>query len=273
VAVAPGPLIIHAIKNFLDSGWYLALILGALGFLILRSALRLARLSASESKITRGYTDEVRTNAPFRRRDFAAKAEIVRKETGKGTVIAMAILVVWCPSLVAITRLVPTISRGSLIAYTAILFVAAMASFFVFTARGSRLARLSGLICPGCGMDLTGTSEVDRFRYVIEDRVLETGKCPGCNKQLIDSSEVGPVSQSLTRADKARYMGLVGALVVGIIVMVYYGTAMVDAKAWARCRTLYDGAYNSSDSVAIDSTTLEPRNHTACGYFRRSHDQ
>jgi hypothetical protein len=262
-----------AIKQFIETWWLIGPILAWLAWLpfsIWRSARRLARLSASESKIRRGDTRELRTKAPFRRGDFAAKAEIVRRERVKGTAIAMVILVAWYPSLVAISRLVPTLPRGWLIAYQGILFVAAMGSYLAFTARGSRLTRRSGLICPACGMELVGIHGQGRSQELIQDRVLETGKCPECKKQLLDPAEVGPESQApLTLAEHALYLGICAALLAGIIAMLYDGTRTVDANAWTRCRRLYDRAYTAPDSIVIDSTVARGSRIT-CGDQRRS---
>ena len=196
---------------------------------------------------------------------------MVRKERVKGTLIAMVILVAWGPSLFAITRLMPTLPRASLIAYQVILFVLAMGSLFAFAASGSRLARSSGLICPGCGVELAGTYGLGRFQRLIQDRVLETGKCPGCNKQLLDPAEVGPVSEDPKPNDAALYAGVCVVLVAGIIVMMYMTSAQLKANAWNRCRRLYIHAYSASDSVVIDST-VAPRNQSTCGDQRRSHD-
>ena len=269
----------NAITNILQ--WWPFLFLAVLGVSIWRATLdgisiwrstrRLARLSASESKIRRDDTREIRTNAPFRRRDFAAKAEIVRKETVKGTAIMMVILVAWGPSLVAISRLVPTLPRGSLIAYQAILFVAAMGSYLAFTARGSRLARSSGLICPACGMELAGVRQRGRRSAdLVQDRVLETGKCPGCRAQLLDPSEVGSGSQTLTRGEHAKYIGIIAAMVTAIIVMLYFAPGPTYARYRSRCRDLYAHAYTDSDSVVVDSTRLDRRDRVTCRYFRRS---
>jgi hypothetical protein len=105
-----------------------------------------------------------------------------------------------------------------------------------------------------------------------QDRVLETGKCPGCTAQLLDPSEVGSVSQTLTLAEHAQYIGLIAVLVAGIIVMTYFGHAQVQANAWNRCRRLYARAYTASDSVVIDSTRLDRGDRVTCDYFRRTHD-
>jgi hypothetical protein len=190
----------------------------------------------------------------------------------KGTAIAMVILLLWGPSLFAITRLVPTVPRASLIAYQAILFVAAMASLFVFTERGSRLARRSGLVCPGCGMELAGTIGLRRTKVLIQDRVLETGKCPGCSKQLLDPAEVGPVLADPKPHDTALYVGICVVLVAGIVVMVYLTRAQNQVNATNRCRRLYARAYTASDSVVIDSTRLARGDSVNCEYFRRPHD-
>ena len=187
-------------------------------------ARRLDKLSASESKVPRRATRVIRTNAPLRRRDFAEKADIVRREVVKGIAIALAIAIAWQPSLIAIYQLVPSLPRESLIVYQAMLFVAAMGSLLAFTARGSRLARRSGLVCPACGMVLAGTGRRGRWKYWLQDRVLETGKCPGCSKQLLDPDEVGPVSENLKRDDTALYVVMCVALLAGIIAMVYLGT-------------------------------------------------
>ena len=272
----------NAIKHFLESWWILPLIFALPAVTIWRSARRIARLDAAEFNIPRHDTPNLRTNAPFRRADFAAKAEIVRKGTVMGTAISMVVLLAWYPSLVAISRLLPTLPHGALIAYQVILFVVAMGSLFVSAARGSRLARRSGLICPACGIELVGTSGRRRFQKQVEDRVLETGKCPGCGAQLLDPSEVGSVSETLTPAEHAQYIGLIAVLVAGIIVMTYLGHAQVKANAWNRCRRLYARAYSASDSVVIDSTRLDRgyrregariiKVRATCDYFRRTHD-
>jgi hypothetical protein len=256
----------NAIKHFIEN-WWGVLFLAYLWASIWRSAHRRRRLSAAESEVPRGDARELRTKAPFRRADFAAKAEIVRKEGAKGTLIAMVILLAWYPSLVAISRLVPTLPRASLIAYQAILFVAAMGSLLAFTARGSRLARRSGLICPACGDELTGTYGRGRFQKGVQERVLETGKCPWCRAQLLDPSEVESVSQTLTLAER----GVIAVLVAGLIVMLYFARAQVRTNASNRCRRLYARAYTASDSVVIDSTRLARRDSVNCEYFRLQH--
>jgi hypothetical protein len=258
-----------AIKHLLDFWWVPALTLLAVS--VWGPARRLAKLNALERKNQRHYPRELNTKAPFRRHDFAAKAAIVRKERMRGTAIAMVILLLWYPSLIAISRLLPSLPHGWLTAYQAILFVAAMGSYLTFIARGSRLARRSGLICPACGMELVGIRQrAGRPQDLIQDLVLETGKCPGCKKQLLDPAEVGPV-ENLGPDDTVLYAGACVALVAGIVVMLYFGTAQVDPNAWTRCRRLYARSYTASDSILIDST-VAPRNHVTCEYFRRNNN-
>jgi hypothetical protein len=259
---------VNAIKQFVES-WSGPLFIVYLWASIWRSAYRRRRLSAGESKIPRRDPRELHTKAPFRRADFIAKAEIVRKEGAKGALIAVVILFAWYPSLVAISRLIPTLPRASLIAYQAILFVVAMGSVVVFTRRESRLARRSGLICPACGDELTGTYRGGRFQKLVQDRVIETGKCPGCRAQLLDPSEVGSVSQTLTLTLAER--GVLAVLVAGLIVMLYFGRAQVRTNASNHCRRLYAGAYTASDSVVIDSTRRARGDKVNCEYFRLQH--
>ena len=255
--------------HFLESWWAPLMLAGlwvwALHSIIWRWARRRLGLSAAESAIPRHHARHLRTNAPFRRADFAAKAEIVRKKSVKGIAIAMVILLAWYPSLVAISRLLPTLPHGALIAYQAILFVVAMGSVLVSARRESRLARRSGLICPACGMELTGTYRHGRFQKLVQDRVLETGKCPGCKKQLLDPAEVGSVSQTLTLAEH----GVIAVLVAALIVMLYFGRAQVRTNASNHCHRLYARAYSASDSVVIDSTRLASGDRVDCEYFGR----
>jgi hypothetical protein len=257
---------VNAIKQFLQH-WWAWLLLAYLGSGIWRMAHgRLGPPSAAEPVGRLDDTPVLRTKAPFRRDDFAAKAEIVRKEGAKGTLIAVAILFAWAPSLVAISRFIPTLPRASLIAYQAMLFVVAMGSIVVFTQRESRLGRRSGLICPACGDELTGTYRGGRFQKLVQDRVIETGKCPGCGAQLLDPSEVGSVSQTLTLAEHAQYIGVIAVLLAGLIVSLYFGTAQVRTNVSNHCRPLYAGAYTASDSVVIDSTRLARGDRVNCKY-------
>jgi hypothetical protein len=232
---------------------------------------RLGKLSASELRIPRDDTHELHTKAPFRRRDFAAKAGIVQRESEKAIAIVMVLVVIGVPSLVVISRLVPSLRHGALITYRGILPVVAMGLLLTFAVRGSRLARRSGLVCPACGIDLTSVYKHGRFQYLVQDLVLETGKCPGCKKQLLDPAEVGPVSRDLSRAGNALYIGIFAVMIAGIIAMVYFGGRQVQANAWARCRRLYARAYTASDSVVIDSTRLDRGDSVGCEYFRRTH--
>src|SRR3954469_22101687 len=106
-------------NQILEHWWFPVLIVALCGVRVWRSARRLARLSASESKIRRVDTPELSTNAPFRRADFAAHAEIVRKERVKGTAIAGVIFVAWPALLFAISRLAPSVPHRSLVAFQA----------------------------------------------------------------------------------------------------------------------------------------------------------
>ena len=261
----------NAIKHFVENWWLVLLILASLGVSIWRPARRLAKLAAAEARIPRHYTRVIHTKAPFRRHDFAAKADIVRREVVKGIAIALAVVFAWPLSLIAISHFLPSLPRGSLIAYQGILFVAAMGSLLALTASGSRLARRSGLVCPACGMELAGIARQGRLKFWLQDQVLETGKCPGCGKQLLDPAEVGP-SENLGPDDTALWIGMCVVGVAGIIAMLYFGTRQVDAKVWARCRRLYGRAYTASDSVVIDSTPVARKGLYTCGDLRRSNE-
>jgi hypothetical protein len=260
----------NAIKHFLNNWWLLPLILTWPAVSIWRSARRIARLSAAESKVPRDHTREIRTKAPFRRLDFAAKSKIVRKEMAKGTMIAIVILVGFGPSLVLVSRLAPNLPHGALVGYEAIMVVVALGSLLRFAMRADLLARRSGLICPACGLVLTRTYGPRRAQYPIEDHVFETGKCPVCRAQLLDPAEVGPVVEDLQPNDTALWIGICAAMVVVIVVMVYFTGEQTAVNAWNRCRRLYDGAYTASDSAVVDSTKLA-RNDRACVYFRLQH--
>jgi hypothetical protein len=259
----------NAIKHFFLENLWVLLFLAWLGNSTWRFAHRLPRLSATESKVPRDYTREIRTKAPFRRLDFAAKAEIVRKEMVKGTVIVMVILVGFGPSWVAVSRLAPNLPHGAFAAYEAIMFVVAMGSLLGFAVRADLLARRSGLICPSCGLDLAGTYG-RRAQSLIQDHVLETGKCPKCKTQLLDPAEGGPILENLKPNDTALGIGICAAMVVVIVAMVYFTGENVAANEWTRCRRLYDSAYTASDSVAIDST-VAPRNKATCEHLRLQH--
>jgi hypothetical protein len=258
--------------HILENWWFPTLVVAWCGLTMWRSTRHPTRPSALKSKIRPHATRELHPKAPFRRADFAAKAEIARKESAKGATIALAIIVAGGPLGVVITRLFPHLPRVFFIVFMTIYFAGVVGPYVLFTARGSLLARRSGLICPACGIELEGAAGVRNLAYLIENRVLETGKCPGCRAQLLDPSEVGPVPWTSTRAETARGVGLIAVLLAVLVVMVYFTHKQVTANAWSRCRRLYDRAYTAADSVAIDSTRLDRDDSVGCEYFRRTHD-
>jgi hypothetical protein len=257
-------------KHILENWWFPALVLTCMAVSFWRSARRVVKRSAAESKIPRVYPREIRTNAPFRRGDFIAKADIAERETIKGLVIAMVVVVGGTPSLVAISRHAPSL-RHMLSTYLTMLPFIGIGSILAFSVRGSLLARRSGLVCPACGINLTSAYTRGRVRYLVENVVLETGKCPACKEQLLDPAEVGPESRNFSPAGYAGVVGLLAVMIAGIITLNYFTHKQNDANAWARCRRLYARAYSASDSVVIDSTRLHSDGR-GCEYFRRTHE-
>ena len=255
----------NAIKQFLEAYWFPTLFLAWLVVWLWRASHRLGRRSTAGLEVQRDEAHTIGTSAPFRRADFAAKAEISRREIAKGLLVGGAILIAAPPALVAISWLVPTLTRGFFRTAMTISVAAAITSLFAFALRASRQTRRSGLICPACGIELVGRGGTRLNEFLLQDRVLETGKCPRCNTQLLDPAEVRPISQTSTRAEHARYIGIIAVLLAGVVALVYFANASISAKRLARCRSLYARAHSASDSVVIDSTHAARGDLVTCG--------
>jgi hypothetical protein len=248
----------NAIKQFLEAYWF-ATLAGA--WVVWRVWHRQRLRSTPALEIKRDDAPKLRTKAPFSRADFAAKAEISRREMAKGVFIGMGILIAVPPALAAISWLVPTMPRGFFRIVMTISCVVAVAALFVFALRGSRQTRRTGLVCPACGMELVGPGGTRMHPFSLQDRVLETGKCPGCNTQLLDEAEVQPSNEPMTRAEYA----IIAVLVVLLIATVYFARASISANRLARCHDRYARAHSASDSVVVDSTPATRGERVTCG--------
>jgi hypothetical protein len=209
------------------------------------------------------------TKAPFRRSEFAAKAEPPRREMAKGFVIALVTAIAAPPTLAILHWLVPTLPHGFARTALTTLLVAAIALMFAFVFRGSRLTRRNGLICPACGMELVGTDGTRLHKWSRQDRVLETGKCPGCGKQLLDPAEVRLISRTSTRAEQAWMPVVFGVLLVGLVFYIYFAKKSIDASHLTRCHNRYARAHSASDSAVVDSTRPASDYNATCGELRR----
>jgi hypothetical protein len=257
-----------SIRSFIENYWWATLFAVILLVWAWRAWRRSTRPSPPAFEIPSRDTRDIRSTSPFRRSDFAAKAETVRREMVKGFGIAMAIFLVGFPALLAVSWLAPTLLQESFGPVAVVLCAAGVASMLVFAIRGSRMMRRIGLVCPACGTELVGTIGV--AGAWIQDRVFETGKCPRCGAQLLDPTEVGPESRTFTRADHARALGLIAALLAALGAITYFGNASMAARRSASCNRRYAAAHNPVDSGAVDVKPLNERGTVTCGDLRRA---
>jgi hypothetical protein len=220
----------------------------------------------------RAVTQEkkIHIKAPFRRADFAAKAEIPRHEMAKGFVIGFVTLVAAPPALAAMRWLVPTLPHGFFRTAMTIICVVAIVSMFAFVLRGSRLTRRSGLVCPACGAELVGPAGTRLHPRSVQNQVLETGKCPACGAQLLDPTEVKPISRTSTRAEQAWMTVVLVVLVAGLVPYIYFAKKSIDANRLARCHNRYARAHSASDSIVVDSTRPVRDYAVTCGELLRT---
>jgi hypothetical protein len=258
----------NTIKSFIENYWWATLFTVIVVVWAWRAWRRSTRSSPPALEIPRRDTRDIPSTSPFRRSDFAAQAEIVRREMVKGFGIGMAIFLIGFPALLAVNWLAPTSLRGSFGAVAFVLCAAGVAAMLLFAIRGSRMMRRIGLVCPACGAELVGTMGV--AGAWIQDRVFETGKCPRCRAQLLDPTEVGPEPRTLTRADHARVLGLIAALLTALGAITYFGNASVAARRSASCNRRYAAAHSSVDSGAVDVRRLNERGTVTCGDLRRA---
>lgn len=211
---------------------------------------------------------DIASRSPFRRSDFAARAEGLRRELVKGFGIGLGVLVIGFPVLFGVNWLAPNLLPGSFGTVVPALSAVALASMLLFAVRGSRLMRRRGLVCPRCGTELVGI--MGNAGEWIQDRVLETGKCPGCQAQLLDPAEVGPEPRTFARADHLRALGLIVTLSAALGGIIYFGNASVAAKRAASCNRRYAAALGPTDSSAVDARPLNQRGTLTCGDLRRA---
>lgn len=207
------------------------------------------------------------STAPFRREDFAARAEAARREMGKGFFAAMAIFLFGFPALFAASWLAPETVGPIFQPLMYVILGGSIAGMFALAARADRIARRSGLVCPACGRGLVGQGRSDSL---IHERVLETGKCPKCGAQLLDPAEVAPVDRRMTGADHARALVIIATLLTALGATSYFGNRAINARRVMACNRRYAAAQSAADSVVVDARTLNKKGTLTCGDLRRS---
>jgi hypothetical protein len=270
------------IKHLVEQLWLPAVVVVGWVAWLLRSARRLSRPSAPAFKPPRHAKPNHHITAPFRRDEFAARAEIDNNRMAKAVLIPGAILLVGPPTLMAITWFVPTLPPGFFETGASTMVWVGIASISALVLRATVMTHRDGLICPACGRELVGRMGSPRgnmfymsqppwaSRWSIQDRVLMTGECPGCGAQLLDPTEVGPISRTSTRAAQAWGIVLIAALLALLVAYVYFGNQYLDAKRLARCHSRYARAHSALDSAAVDSTQVTRGELYTCGELRRS---
>ena len=205
--------------------------------------------------------------AGFRRSEFEASADLVRRESAKGLWVMGGVIVLGFPALYAISWLVPMLSPWGFGAAVLALLAVGIGSIFAFNSRASRLMRGLGLLCPVCKLELVGARR--RNEPDAAKRVLESGTCPGCATQLLDPAEVRPVPRASLRALLLPVLGVVALLTAGLVVSAYLGSGGLTATRVQVCTQRYAGARSAADSSTVDAVRPTGRSTVSCGELQR----
>jgi len=201
--------------------------------------------------------------AVFRRADFEARVERVRRGALWQAIAGIMILAVGYPAVLAL-HVYGLLSSSMVRPLLAVVLVGFTVSMLLLALPFRRSIRRTGLTCPVCNKDLYATGLGSPGRYA----VLESGKCPKCDTELLDASEVGARPRApMTWGDKVQEGSLAALVVIGFVAFAYFGKQSVTLRRTEECARRYATARTGADSIRVNQSGFR-RSSGTCEYYK-----